>query len=300
MNKKIIAASILVISTTFAAPAFASCTIEPINHIVSDGAEVPVNVGGIPWAVNRNRVDFQVTLEDDAGTAVEFTIDRDALGLDYAFLIKPSDWAEGNKYRVKIESDGVFDEFGQPRPDLANLDVLLTVGAELPLPTQETDFDVSGSTVAKVVDNETNQLDGAYVDISATLPSYSSFYTYKTFVDGAEWFSSGGCLPNSLELGQTAYGPAKDRLTAMCGEFEPVHQLLEPGDHEVQIEIGIMGTTETLTTATYNVTISCGDETTGGGEETSGGDDDGCSTVNSGGSMLMLFGLLAFFRRRRA
>lgn len=248
---------------------------------------VPENIGGIPWIGGFD----PVTVERVDGTelvAVESTMVF-AMSGDLV-LIKPSDWAEGNSYRVSLEGTDidrtieVIEPFllsGKPTlsvfyddvPEEQNVKLLLGV--------------ISMSRIAALED-----------------PEISPYLTFETFVNDVPWSSAEYCAFGP-HFGLSPWGPGVEHLLGHCspgsgggGYFEASSVL------EVSMRVRMIGLETSLTTPAIVVDFpqECADYEEQHPEYIGRpyGDDDNCSSVSgiSGLSFLGFIGMFGFVRRR--
>lgn len=288
----------VVAALAFPAVTWASCASNNTapSLLLNSANTVPVNIGGIPWIGGFDDVKVE-RLDGAELVVVESTMDF-AMNGDLV-LIKPSDWAQGNTYRVTLEGSDIDSTIEVIAP------FLLSGAPTLSVEYGEHDDNLGLELRAGIVTmGGLDALDD---------PELSPYLYFETLVDEVLWNSAAYCAlgPHS---GLSAWGPGVERLVGHCssgeggfggGGFFPASSVLD-----VAMRVSIIGNDASLTTMPIivDLTHQCSNldgpvaESTTANTGDSNGDDGGCSSTSGHTGVLAFIGMIGFvgfFRRRR-
>lgn len=302
---------------------------------VDDGAEIPPNTEGIPWAPDSSddgdfphpQDEHVRLLRDPDGDAAE--VDARVERLDeFPWLVVPDEGFESDEsYELQAAcprydaEEGAFqtvrwttaDAPADPPEQLGSLRV---DAEELTDATVAASPDCSVEAPLYVVDLAVEFADGAV--------PWEGVLQFETRVtdggDTQKWRPS-TTLAREHAPGASWMGRGVDRLYTHCGDYEGVVDGLDPGSYEVRFSAAIPGEDDSLESDSVEVTLDCPGTDDADDEETSTGRDTGiiedtdgddsshdqpaenggctCATGATPASILALFALVVLGRLRR-
>ncbi len=336
---KLIAGLMVCIAAWLLIPASAhSCPPPDCERIgyfgVDDGAEIPPNTYGIPWAPDSSddgflppEDDHVRLIRDPDGEAIEVDVSVEQTG-EFPWLVVPDEsFDSGESYeleavcpRYDADQGGVETVRWTTAEDAAELPQEIgTLQIDVEELTEEivaASPECSVNASLYVVDLEVELADGA-----SPWEGILQFETHITDDGGdTEIWSPSTELAREHAPGASWMGRTSERLYTHCGDYSGVVDGLDPGNYEVFLSAELPGEDISLTTDGVEATLDClttddngdGDTSTGhdtGVSEDADGDSSseqsaengGCACATSTGpsSMLVLFALVVLMGIRR-
>ncbi|MEZ4458480.1 MAG: hypothetical protein R3E66_01880 [bacterium] len=305
----VISAAVLAVCLVSSGAWACSCIPETRSELVFSSV-MPVNARGLEWRTNWESSNPQgvvtvVEVVDGDELPVEFTFE----GVYERYVIRPTNWAEGKTYRVRVEP--IFDmsmlpgtlvnlaEFtvGPALPEniaiRLNVDEVLEQEVFLPVSTGECELPYNA-----VTSNVSTKVDGA-----------AGVFRYEVYVNDRAW------SPIKPNCGYLPQGPFRN-LVAICDGDKTHPDALKPGVYEIHMTATLVPSGPTFTTETAQVDLRCPgmqDMADAGADQDPTelvvsppprrDDDAGCGSVKAGGDVhwvvFVLLGLGVTCRRRR-
>ena len=337
---KLVAGLLFVVATWLLLPAWAhSCPPPDCERNgyfgVDDGADIPPNTYGIPWAPDSSYDSIPLPedehvrlIRDPDGEAIEVEVTVEQTE-EFPWLVVPDDPFEGGEsYELSAACpryDAEDAEFQRVRWTTAE------DNAEAPQQLGTLRIDAEEHTAGTVAASPTCSVDASLyvvdleVELAADATPWAGILQFETHVtdDGGdtEVWSPSTVLGREHAPGASWVGRTAERLYIHCGNEDGVVDGLEPGSYEVSLAAELPGEDALLATDVVEVNLDCsatdndnGDGDTANGSDTGVGEDaDGdstsevategggcaCATAPTSGSMVVVLFLVMLAGIRR-